>query len=86
MRVQKTSFGRFADTILTGEHAGAPGGRNVDFIKVLAIPGAQAAARRHRAAPEGEADFRPRRPRGIVNYSVCRRLHDFDVFRCPLNR
>ena len=70
MRVQKTSFGRFADTILTGEHAGAPGGRNVDFIEVLAIPVAQAAVRRHRARLEGEADFRPRRPRGIVNYDA----------------
>ncbi len=70
MRVQTTSFGRFADTILTGEHAGVPGGRNVDFIEVLAIPVAQAAVRRHRAALEGEADFRPRRPRGIVNYGV----------------
>ena len=67
---QKTSFGRFVDTILTGEHAGAPGGRNVDFIEVLAIPVAQAAVRRHRATLEGEADFRPRRPRGIVNYDA----------------
>ena len=70
IRVQKTSFGRFVDTILTGEHAGAPGGRNVDFIKVLAIPVAQAAVRRHRATLEGEADFRLRRPRGIVNNGV----------------
>ena len=58
------------DTIFTGEHPGAPGARNVDFIEVLAIPVAQAAVRRHRAALEGEADFRPRRPRGIVNYDA----------------
>ena len=70
MRVQKTLFGRFADTILTGEHAGAPGGRNVDSIAVLAIPVAQAAVRRHRATLEGQAEFRLRRPRGIVNYGV----------------
>ena len=70
MRVQKTSFGRFVDTILTGEHAAAPGDRNVDFIEVLAIPVAQGAVRRHRAGLEGEADFRLRRPRGIVNYGV----------------
>ena len=70
MRVQKTSFGRFVDTILTGEHAGAPGGRNVDFIEVLVTQVAQAAVRRHRATLEGEAGFRPRRPWGIVNYGV----------------
>ena len=35
-----------------------------------AIPVAQAAVRRHRATLEGEADFRRRRPRGIVNYDV----------------
>ncbi len=58
------------DTIFTGEHPGAPGARNVDFLWVLGIPVAQAEVRRHRVALEGEADFRPRRPRGIVNYDA----------------
>ena len=58
------------DTIFTGEHPGAPGAINVDSTWVLGIPVAQAEVRRHRAALEGEADFRPRRPRGIVNYGV----------------
>ena len=58
------------DTIFTREHLGAPGAINFDIFEVLAIPVAQGAVRRHRARREGEADFRPRRPRGIVNYDA----------------
>ena len=45
------------DTIVIGEHAGAPGARNLGFTTVLAIPVAEAAAWRDRATLEGEADF-----------------------------
>ena len=69
-RIPEDVVWEVCDTIFIGEHPRTPGARNVDSVGGLAIPVAEDAVRRHRAAFEGPADFRPRRPRGIINYDA----------------